>query len=69
MKMTFTLKIELGNEAMQTGTDIANALRELANHIDDPNQHFDDPTDESGFDRNGRIRDLNGNTTGTWKVA
>ena len=66
--MRFTVTITLGNEAMQTGMDIANSLRAVADHIDDPNQFFEDPTDESGFDRYGKIRDLNGNTVGKWEV-
>lgn len=66
--MTFTLSIELGNDAMRSGADIADVLRTTATLLDDPHLTFDDPADESGYDRNGRLRDANGNTVGAWKV-
>lgn len=56
---TFTLTIELGNEAMQTGYDVADLLRELASKIED-----DDFTRVDG----GRCRDINGNTVARWEV-
>jgi hypothetical protein len=52
----FTLSIELGNEAMQTGEDVARALREVAKKLD-------------GGDDSGRIRDENGNTVGEWDLS
>lgn len=58
----FTLTIELGNEAMQTGADIATALREVADKMDSAYGHHAIEAD------NGRIRDLNGNTVGKWWV-
>jgi hypothetical protein len=30
----FTLKIKLGNDAMQTGADVAEALREVADYVE-----------------------------------
>lgn len=54
----FTLKIKMGNAAMQTGLDVASALREIADKLEE----HPDPTNESG-----RIRDYNGNTVGEWK--
>lgn len=66
--MRFTLTINSGNAAMQTGADIAAAVRAVAERIDDPTQYFDDPTDESGFDRSGQIRDVNGNLVGAWRA-
>jgi hypothetical protein len=50
----FILTIELGNDAMQTEMDIANALREIASRIT--------LTGKDG----GVIRDENGNTVGSW---
>jgi len=54
---TFTLKITLGNEAMQTGSDIARALRDIADDIEDQDQM-------SGT--GGNIMDDNGNSVGKW---
>jgi hypothetical protein len=48
----FRLHIELGNDAMQTGPDVAAALREVADQI------------EHNLEARGNIRDLNGNTVG-----
>lgn len=57
MPDTFVLRIELGNDAMQTPADIAAALRKLANDL------------ERGFStRYGTLRDVNGNTVGSWEV-
>lgn len=50
----FSLKIELGNAAMQSGPDVARALREVADRI------------EHGLEARGSIRDENGNTVGTY---
>lgn len=54
----FTLNIKLGNDAMQTPEDIAEALRKVANALDD------------GFlsTSNHGILDVNGNTVGEWKL-
>lgn len=52
----FKLHIKLGNDAMSTKDDVANALRELA-----------DKLDRTGDD-SGNIRDYNGNTVGKWEI-
>jgi hypothetical protein len=59
--MKFTLEIDLGNDAMQTGSDVAAALRRLAVKLSD--SLFDEGADH------GRIMDLNGNKVGTWEVS
>ncbi len=53
--MPFNLRIELGNAAMQTPEDIADALRSVANKLESGNTE-------------GSIRDLNGNTVGEFKI-
>ena len=51
----FTLRIEMGNEAMQTPEDVAESLRDVANRLN------------YGADsRSGKIRDYNGNVVGEW---
>ena len=52
---TFTLTIQLGNAAMETSDDVAEALRRVA-----------DKMERNGFD--GRIVDLNGNTVGKYEA-
>jgi hypothetical protein len=58
----FELKITLGNDAMQTPTDVAAALKDLAEKLE---LIGDGPVDP--YDGSGKIRDLNGNTVGTWR--
>lgn len=50
--------IELGNDAMQTPKDVAEALRELATTIEGK---------EAG-NHSGTILDDNGNTSGSWEL-
>jgi hypothetical protein len=50
----FALEIKLGNAAMQSGPDVADALRKVADRI------------ENGLEARGRIRDANGNTVGEY---
>jgi hypothetical protein len=53
----FTLTIELGNEAMQTPSDVAEALEDIARYLR-----------ANGLITNGAgIRDANGNTVGYWE--
>ena len=59
---TFTLTIELGNDAMQTGTDVGAALRALA-------WRMDSVGDTSPEGRSGLVRDDNGNKVGAWAVS
>jgi len=55
----FTLTIEMGNEAMRTYADIAQATRRIF-------ADFANRGDELLQDDSGRIYDLNGNKVGTW---
>jgi hypothetical protein len=55
MSRTFTLTIKLGNDAMQTPEDIADALRDSANHL------------ERGNDA-APLMDYNGNTVGSYEI-
>lgn len=59
--MKFVLKIELGNDAMQTPNDVADALRKLATRLQDCIWSGDPTALE-------RIRDANGATVGSWTV-
>lgn len=54
---TFTLTIELGNDAMQTGADVARALREVADRA------------EWSLVGHMAIMDDNGNRVGSWFVS
>jgi len=56
----FVLKINLGNEAMQTGNDIAKALHIVGLQI---NSNYSPVVRGSG-----NIRDINGNTVGKYEV-
>jgi len=64
--MTFKLTIELGNDAMQTFGDVAEALNDVAEKLNMM------PLEECGsadpYDRAGKIRGANGNTVGAWEV-
>ncbi len=58
----FKLDIELGNDAMQHGQDIANALKEVGESLDHVMEH--------GLrGRSGTIRDINGLSVGKWYVT
>ncbi len=59
----FTLNIELGNEAMQTGLDIAEALKKVAKKI-----YMCGEGDEL-IGCGGKIMDYNGNSVGLWQVS
>ena len=51
----FTLRIKMGNDAMQTPEDVADRLLAVANRLN------------YGIDRqSGEIIDLNGNKVGEW---
>lgn len=52
----FSLDIDLGNEAMRTHEDVANALRDVADSLDE----------STGQGWSGIIRDANGNHVGGW---
>lgn len=55
---TFTVSIELGNEAMDTRADLAGALRDLAERVEGIEGHLG----------HGVIRDRNGNTVGSFAM-
>jgi hypothetical protein len=59
----FTLNIELGNEAMQTGLDVAEALKKVAKKI----YMFGGEDELIGC--GGKIMDGNGNSVGSWQVS
>lgn len=59
--MKFSLTIELGNNAMQTGSDIADALRGVVSGI---GCH-----DELTGCESARILDANGNSVGRWEAT
>jgi hypothetical protein len=59
----FNLHIELGNEAMQTGTDISDALKKVAGRL----WNYGDEDDIIGC--RGAIMDMNGNKVGRWEVT
>ncbi len=61
--MRFNLSIKLGNAAMQSGDDVAAALREVADNL---SNRFDGLHLPEG---SGRIFDENGNAVGTWEVS
>lgn len=60
---TFTLTIELGNEAMQTSTDVERALTRTALAL--AHDGYEDLSAGDG----GRILDDNGNRVGQWSVT
>ena len=62
MPNTFTLTIELGDDAMQNNFDVSEALRETAEHVE-LSAHPDLYRDS------GIIKDVNGNTVGRWEFA
>lgn len=53
----FTLTLKLGNAAMQTPADIAEALRTVANRLD-----------AAGIYASETIMDLNGARVGSWEI-
>lgn len=61
--MTFTLTIELGNDAMQTPQDVAPLLLCIGHQLSAGGAHWNEPMDSGGS-----LRDANGNTVGQWRV-
>jgi len=57
----FELKIELGNDAMQTPRDVAFVLKKLASKLDNMGDDF-------ALVDGGKIMDANGNSVGKWDV-
>ena len=64
MAKTYRLKIELGNDAMRTGFDIAGALKDAARAICE----YGDLTERGTVAKEGRLRDINGHTVGSWSA-
>ena len=61
--MKFTVHITLGNDAMQSGEDLAGSLRKLADLLEDT------PTiSPCDLHLYGVIMDHNGNKVGKWEV-
>lgn len=63
MPDTFTLTINLGNDAMQDMRDISHAVHELARRLDEFGG-----VDALPNSAGGPIRDINGNKVGRWKL-
>ncbi len=61
--MKFSLEIDLGNDAMQTGHDLYTALCETARN------NFRNNGEEIASRDSGFIMDGNGNRVGQWKLA
>ena len=60
--MRFEATIEMGNDAMLTGEDLAGALRRIAKRLADEYQG------EATGPCRGAIMDLNGNRAGSWVI-
>jgi hypothetical protein len=60
--MRFVLTIDLGNDAMRTGDDVADALTDIAQYM------TDEYADEAPLVMSTRIKDRNGNTVGAAEV-
>lgn len=59
--MKFMLEIELGNAAMETGRDVADALNNIAYQLQDTTMVLEPTT--------GKVVDENGNSVGKWEVV
>jgi hypothetical protein len=60
----FKMEVELGNEAMQSGLDVAHALVRTAGRIDRAVGR-----DPLASGEQGVVMDANGNTVGSWEVV
>jgi hypothetical protein len=65
MHQQFMLEIALGNDAMNSSQDVADALHEVGKLIEE-GFHSEYPIPD-GF--SGSIRDVNGNKVGKWEVS
>lgn len=59
--MRFVVKIDIGNDSMNSAQDIARALREVAHRLSENDYPVDHEIDRG-------IRDACGNTTGSWHL-
>lgn len=65
--MKFTLEIELGNDAMQTMENVADALVHTAGRLSmELRSRF--PVREDSIE-SGKIYDLNANPVGRWEIS
>ena len=62
--MQFKLKLDLGNDAMNTALDVAEALRKVAHQLNTELGPTEITAVQDGFGQS--IADLNGNTVGHW---
>jgi hypothetical protein len=60
-EMEFKVTLKMGNAAMQTGDDIARAMRKLAGYFEGSSGTFDQGEFRA-------IHDDNGNKIGEWRV-
>ena len=67
--MKFELSITLGNDAMRTGNDVADALRRIVDRIQGPHAFGADGQKLGSAIKGGTIHDLNGNRCGAWEIA
>lgn len=68
--MTLTITIEMDNEAFgESGMDRAQEVFRVLNDLTGRlyPETFEDGADS--YDRNGKLRDINGNTVGEWRVS
>jgi hypothetical protein len=63
--MKFSLSIELGNDAMQSGFDVATALEAAAAYIHDLSENTGALEAQDG----AAIFDTNGNRVGFWAIS
>lgn len=63
MRKRFTLELELGNDAMKSAADIAEALLKTAAHVVEV---IGDKDPKPAHSRS--IHDVNGNTVGAWNI-
>ena len=62
MQKSFTVELELGNEAMESANDIATALRAIADQVEQHNSQVLRPMHSRS------VMDSNGNTIGSWNI-
>lgn len=61
--MKFKLEITLGNDAIQTASQVARALRDVATRL----ERIGNTSDLDG--ENGKVSDENGNRVGGWRFS
>lgn len=66
--MRFTLTIELGNEAMKTGADLSQALRDVGQRLTVVLYRDVEISLATEVPLSRPIKDENGNTVGKWEI-